>query len=1041
MSGAQRGFNFGRPIASGSGAQRGFNFGGGSSQTITLSGEEFSAYGLPSVVGNDSFVVSDATLGEQGGYGTALLYRTLPATGWVSAVVAPPTVINVAQGAFPGGIAPPPQTGAQQNRQIPTPWVSFLTRTLGLSSPSRGIAPPTFPTSHVIAFDTQFIDLAGRGPNPWVTGTLRIEFSQRTVSPLSIQSNIFGAHNVARIQVAAPSGWESSFLSENHELDINLQRVFVATGAADQAAYGATSIRNQFEVLAPASWASTTVAFPIAYNVDQYVAVAPYMGTNSDPTLWPPFAPFVENENRRLGASGWQSSRFSIIGNVIENTAAPLLPDGLDATLWGPETFIAYRIREVAPTGWDSFYNTQYSVVYNAAAVLAPSGWSSSWFGVPGQVANLNRTVRHAFPYAGSVVGTHFVADAVRAIAPGLFYDVPSGFPEVRRNPHPFVPAGIASSRFGGPDVVERFTIVAPKSVNVPAVPRIGEPIIANRNRTLLVFPSEQTFFGIAVVANYDSYLGGLGSDTSVWGSHLIARRTRTLFLGPTSTPTFPNTHTIRNDIPDPPARQLVTPASVILGANPNNPGIVPTHTIRLMTAFPEGWVEARYGAHEVRSNTITLPPWPFSLEQMGNPTLVATQFVFPTPWPQPSSDQNWVWNQRPRVSPHTIYAPSSDMATAQARLNHTPRNPTRVDEALSISDGRWSRDGGWPFFGRPDISNQFRSIGPVPTHTSTSTPSSRFGDGTLALRRRFVFPNPIISLRMGVVAFLGVPQYVDFAAFNDGIPPLNSFGEATVAPPPPPPGANPAGYIATMWGEARVELFNRWITPQGIPHRGNPQQNLTNPWGVPLVGFPRVYSWGGYELTLWGNTWVSYRDRAVSAQGWDSSTLGRDDLGSFNERMRVFRRNPAGSTPGIAPATVYGNLLISFGIRTVFGRGVLGYNSGDHLVKAVAALLPTGWDSLEVGDIDRWEADKIKAHGDDLSLLGTPRMLHPLRPSGPLGDGVGSPRVGVPVRPMGLPEIGFAGPSVSNPFGCTNRVVTPLPILSQQNVPQPVLT
>jgi hypothetical protein len=39
-----------------------------------------------------------------------------------------------------------------------------------------------------------------------------------------------------------------------------------------------------------------------------------------------------------------------------------------------------------------------------------------------------------------------------------------------------------------------------------------------------------------------------------------------------------------------------------------------------------------------------------------------------------------------------------------------------------------------------------------------------------------------------------------------------------------------------------------------------------------------------------------------------------------------------------------------------------------------------------------------------------------------------------------GMPPTGFDGPSVTDPYGCSLRVVTTLPILSQQNVPTPVV-
>lgn len=996
--------------------------------------------------GDDQFVFP---LGwASSGVGQVLVTGTLIApAGWLSSLISVPAVVNTARAIVAPGIAPPPQTGPVAQREVPPPWISFWTRTLDLNSPSRGIAPPAFPTNHVIAFDTQFIDLAGRGLSTWGTGTARVEFTTRYVTPPFIASNVFGSHNVARIQVAAPTGWESSFISENHELDINLQRILHHSGAADPAAYGALAIRNQFELAAPQGWGSSAFTPPIIYNFDQYLFVQPYMGTNDDPTQWPNYYPFVENQHRHVGPSGWQSSRFSIIGNIIENTAAPLLPPGLDATIWGPETFIAHRIRHVGPGGWDSFYNTHYAVVFNNAVVLAPQGWDSAQVGTPGQVGNLNRTVKHIFPYGGETVGTAFIAYRIRTVYPSLFYDVPSGFPEVRFNPYPVSPTGISPPQFGGHTVFERFTILYPPPVNVHNTPWVGQPNVENRNKTLLVFPSDQSIYGLHKVSNFDTYVGALGSDVAVWGSHLIAMRTRTIATAPVSVPVFSVTHQIRNVLPDPPSRQLIAPPGTFTGNSGENPGVIPAPHIRLATFYPIGFTDTRVGQHAVRSNSIIPQPWPFNLDQFGTPTLVYTQYILPKiiPWPnreppESSSDQNWVWAQRPRVSPHTIYAPSSDQATEQARDNHPSNSPHVVDHHLSVSSGQWSRGGGWPFFGRPDISNQYRTIGPVPAHYGWS-PTSRIGGHELTLRRRFVYPNPIMSLRTGTVSLWGVTQFVDLSAFNDGIPPLNSFGGTVVAHPPLPPFASPSGFVATLWGTHRVELFIRTVAPQGIPHRGNPQQGLTNPWGLPLVGFPRVYQWGGYVLTLWGNAWVSHKNRELPVEGWDSLSLEDEDLGSFADRMRVHRRNPSDGIVGIGPDSAVGDHTVTHSVRTILGRGISGYNSGDHIVKTASTILPAGWDSLEVGDIDRWEAGKIKPHGDDLSIIGTPRMLNPLRPSGPADGAVGVPRMGVPLYPLGIPDIGFAGPSVSNPFGCTNRVVTPLPILSQQNVPQPVVT
>lgn len=973
-------------------------------------------------------------------------------TGYLQPTGVPPGVFGTAQlvkfnkEVYPGGIAPPPQTGPNGNRQLPSPSIDFRIRYLtpgGIAIPTNQIA-----TTHVIAFDVQFIDIAGRGPNPWVTGNARVEYAVRYIEPPFIASNIFGSHNVARIQVAVPSGWESSFVSENHELDINLQRIFHHSGEADPAGYGATHVRNQFEVLYPTGWLSQNINFPVIYNLDQYLFVQPYMGTNSDPTQWPPYSPFVENKTRVLGPGGWQSSRFSVIGNIVENTADPLLPPGLDATIWGPETFIAHRIRYVGPEGWDSFYNTRYTVIYNNAVVLAPQGRDSAQVGTPEQVINLNRTVKHIFPYGGETVGTAFIAYRVRTVYPSLFYDVPSGFPEVRHNPYPIAPAGIDSYRTGGHTVYEHFTIAYPKSVNVHAVPWVGEPIVENRNKALRVFPSDQSLYGLAKVFNYNTNLTITAGDLSVWGSHLISYRTRTITVAPISVPVFSVTHRIRNVIPDPPARQFVEPDGIYIGLE-NRPGIVPSPTFNYMQVRPPGISPGMFGTTALTENSIR-PGAIIDLAQVGTPVFLFTQYLLPRtiPWPNTpgsagrttlpvsSSDQNWDWAQRPRVTPHTIYAPNADQATEQAKDNH-PQNLPHVIGGWQ-GEGQWSLGGGWPWFGRPDVSNQHREIGPVPTHGGIPH-SSRFGTPDLVLRFRYVYPSPIRSLRTGLPVFLGVPQFITFEWYGGWLSEI--FGMHAVGYAPVRRMPTPAGFVATAWGTHRVEPLNREISPQGIPHRGNPQQGLTNPWGLPLVGFPRVYQWGGYVLTLWGTHRVEHRIRQVFPAGWDSYADTFDELSGWNDRMRVRRTNPPGGVPGIPSATEFGTHLISFSVRTVLGRGVSSYNSGDHIVKTASVILPAGWDSLEVGDIDRWEAGKIKPHGDDLSIMGTPRMLSPLRHSGPADGAVGVPRIGVPLYLLGIPEIGFAGPSVSNPFGCTNRVVTPLPVLSQQNVPQPVVT
>lgn len=984
---------------------------------------EFETQQLLLPTGFASAVIGTATIELAGDF----LYPS----GWESSVVGTPAFGLAAYSILVGGIAPPPQTGPNSSRQVPDPSVTYRTRYLT----ATGVAAVTFPTTHAITHFTQFVDQAGRGLFAWVAGTARVEFAVRYIKPPFVVSNVFGTANVARILLIAPSGWESSFVSSNHELDINLQRVLHTTGEADPAEYGATQIRNQFEFVRPSSWASAAINFPIIYNLRRYLLVQPYMGTNSDPTQWPTYAPYVENRNRIVGPSGWRSSRFSVIGNLIDNKAVPLYPAGFDATVWGPETFIAYRIRNVQPQTWVEFYSSQYTVLYNDAAVLAARSWQSANVGVPTQVLNLNRTVQHNFPYAGEAFGTAFVAYRVRTLAPSVFLDVPAGIPEVRFNPYPIAPNGIPTPQFGGHTVYEHFTVIYPRSTNVFPAPRVGEPVLANRNREVRVSPSEQSLYGMPRVFNYDTHVTITAGDLSVWGAHLVSYRTRTVSVAPISVPAFTVLHRIRNVLPDPPTRQVVEPQSTYIGLS-SNPGIVPTPTIRFPTIYPLGIYEGGYGSLVVSRNEIA-PVWPTFFTLFGTPALIYTQAIAPqaiprSPLPgEPDRGDSDFFTTKPQVSPHTIYAPAGDQATLQAIANNGGVGDP-IDRTVIKG------------FGTASVSLYLRTIGPVPNHAFGGLNVTEvFGSARFTLSRQYVRPVGVSAPKMPPPVFLDVPQYVDLNRFNDGIAPTYDFGSHRVAPPPviTTPTVYPNGLDATRWGTLRIELFNRTITLSGIPHRGNPEQNLTNPWGTPLVGFPRIYTWGGYVLTEWGTAWVSHKNRSFAMQGWNSLSLEDVDLTAFADRMRVRRRNPPVGLLGIASTAIVSVPSVTHAIRTIRGRGVYGFVSGIPTVDSTFTISPLGWDSLVVGDIDEWEAGKVKPYGDDLSIVGTPRMRRVVTVADMADGSVSTPRLAVPIYISGMPEIGFAGPNVSNPSGCSTRVVVPLPILSQQSVSQPVVT
>ncbi len=978
--------------------------------------------------------------------GARVEYRVRAVTpyGWDTTIWGTAVVQNKNVWVAPGGIPPLPQTGPSNQWRIPAPTIWYRVRYIGPSN-AGGIYTGAVPTTHQLTQYVQRVDFAARGIAPGGFGTPFISNRYREIFPTFVASMIFGTATVKRRIFVGPTGWDSAFFSENAEVLINTRRVYVLTGEADPAEYGVATIFNwvQNVDLDRNGWYDTQWNFPVVYNLKQEIKVSPFMD-NLTPDQWGRYYPFVDNKNRELRTFGHVSSRVSIAG-WIHNKADPIFPVGTDMTLWGAGTFIAHRNRTVAAQGWNSYYSERYTVVWNLADAVTPASIGDTARYGTASVVNLNREVKQHSGWSGPDWGVPFIAPRVRSITPGLFYDVPASYPEVRHNPFPIKPVGIPWQGQVGAHELRIFRReVFPFALNVHD-PWFGEANIRNRNITVGPYGYDQAAYGRTTVENFIRYVAPEGFRSDDVPKHLISRRTRELNPLGIAQPLFTQLHRIRNVLPDPPGLQTIDLSRTSnTGEVDDGYGIPPPGTgsdnssrptIRLNTIYPS-WEapSARFGVGRVWTNALEAKFWQ-SDGEVGVPTLIFTQYVAAK-----SVYPALIRFGVARMTPFTIYAPKG----SERPIGYTPSSGgMAIDANLSSPDGS-----NRPWFGRATVTNQHRAIGPVPYRSGAVQDDlngrTKWGTAAFTLRRQYIYVEAIRSLRMGFPVFWGVPQFVnlDDPEANAGIPPYNAFGVTTVALPVDPHApqyVRPNGYVATLWGTNRVELLNRVVSPQGIPHRGNPQQNLTTPWGTALVGYPRRYTIGMGSQTLWGTHVIEYVNRQVWPEGWNSCSLESWDFENYKFPMKVVRKNPPVRPAGFVSSAV-GTCTVSQLVRTVYSRGVDSYNSGSHSVKASSTIGAQGWESLLIGDIDRWEAGKIKAHGDDMSTVGTPRLLHPLRPSGFDSCVVATPSIARCVSPVGIPNIAFDGPSVTNPFGCTNRVVSPLPILSNQTVPSPVV-
>ena len=498
----------------------------------------------------------------QSAYGSAtvrLQFRFVVPSGWNSQAISTSSRIwNVTFQAFPGGIAPPSQTEPDNaNRQVPNPRISFRTRYI---TPA-GTVHTTFGTSDISHY-TRFVSLQNRGLGPESFGTTAIRLRTSFVNLIGFVATGWGTAAVKKQFIVTPVGWDSSALSDNAELLVNTRRIYVYTGEADPATYGIVTVKNWNTLvnLNGRGISSLEIASPVQkiFNLKQQVTVGPY-AENVDPTGWTNFYPFVENRIRYLSTFGHIDSRFPL-NHWIYNKGVPVRPQGTDMTLWGEGTFISHRNRTVLAEGWDSFYNTAYTVVFNDAKVIAPpSLGDTSRFGRPDPVLNLNREVKQHSGWVGADFGTPFIAFGIRTLAPRPFNDVPWPLHEVRHNPHPIAPVGIPwQGQVGGHELTLFRATVSPFSVNVHSVPWVGEPIVESRNKTLTTYGHDSAEFGRADIQNYIRYIAPVWVSATGWGTTLIERRTKNVTPASMSPPGIVSTHRIYKDSPDPPSTQRI---------------------------------------------------------------------------------------------------------------------------------------------------------------------------------------------------------------------------------------------------------------------------------------------------------------------------------------------------------------------------------------------------------------------------------------------------------------------------------------------------
>lgn len=970
--------------------------------------------------------VYSATLGNTANYGVTVVTlggRIVSPTGFLAGAMGTPSLqgfiqtIAVSPGIAPG-VFPVPAISKLAQQILPNGFLATLWGTAKIDLWTKylapgGIAPVGFGATHV-THDLQYIDQAGNGIQAGAFGNQRISYSVQSVFPVGVVPGIFGNTRVGIPQYLTASGWLGDGYGSPTVALKPLEADFVSAG--DQSAYGQALV-----------WLYTRWVGAFNSNqgeqfglqkIENYVRSVKILPFNNsvDPAGYG--TAYIENANKVLVTTGNVMSRYGIPN--LYNAAYQLLVTPIPPGGFGT-TYIAPRIQYVLPQGWDGSYITAAHQVWANRQWLYPTSITSAEAFGASVTINKNQIAKQIFPYEGETFGIGYIDFGVRTLGAFSIAYPPAALPDIRFNPYPINPLGWESYGPGGTIVYGIQKIIAPHGIRVADEIAVPTPFVENRNKTLAPYGPHDEAFGFHKIDLWVKYLLPEGDNFNVWGYHNISYRTKVLAPLPIQAPLISVLHRIKNNTPDPPGQQVFQ-APAIGGDPPDAWGLI---TINLRTLYPVGIVPA---SSTLPNPTATsygiLPKGIFSDEQLGTPFIPYTQYADLTnnsiPKP-PETGETW---GKPRVDPHTIWAPHG--APDDAIRNNGPDGD--VIKWLGAT-GMWY-EFSFPWFGLTTVSNQYRAVYP----DTDGDHYSLFGAPSVDYGTHYVYPRGLNSLRMGAINFLGIPQYINMDDGNYPGTGGTAFGAQTVGPPPWNNNQlNPLGLLSQTFGNTSVDWLNR---TRAIPSLGD--QSLYSDHA--MVGTRRWFPFAGWDSSLYGTLMIAYRIRHVYPEG-DDMLIMQPDFYHYADRMRV-RGDGTVTVPSLATGEKFGTGAWVTGDQRGLNQGgfsILSLKMGDARVSH--AIVPVGWNDTVFGDVQRYVPGTISVQGGDMARYGQAIVQSVIGEVPSILPGVpGIPSTGQPIYTTGMPPVGFAGPTLTDEYGCSQRYFVMTPILPG-SVGQPLVT
>nr|WP_313379286.1 hypothetical protein [Moraxella sp.] len=730
-------------------------------------------------------------------------------------------------------------------------------------------------------------ELIAQGVNTDSFGEPWASFKKRYIEVESISSDNKNSsnHRVSRNIVISPNGFIASLFGER--IIPIAQNIYPQSFVAE---FGLANVdlKTRYVLVDgfittfdPIKKTQVQIGQVLVFNKRQYIKQQ-YDGDNGLVPM--PFGLWtaIENRNRNMRVFGFNAAKF---GNpLIQNNASPILPDSIKSNIFGV-SMIAFSVRRIIGESIDPIPISHWNIINNSARMVSAKGFVGE-FG-DADIKNTRRYYYRVGNWDSQELGKPMIAYRVRnidiesryAITPP-YINLPiienlTNYIEVKG----FSADGIWVSSVGSPHLTIHRNIITPRWT---LKDYFGEPFIWNKTPEVKIFGHDSAEFGVASLRTQWENVFATGDESLLFGKMLIEFKTKKISVAGLNAVPISQLHKVIKSGSQPYITQYIELRGFFevdgVLEETNGYGIEPPKYQVANPAFyqaviyPEGFMTAKFGDARVTANTLKIESGIYILG-VANPSvgLKVRELVV-------KGIDNYIGEGRigkPRITPHTIYAPFGDEATGQARINNPGRGGFYVNTGV--------------VFGSASVINKNRVVWQYDAHTGNS-----FGMQSLMLSRQYIQPKGMLSEKSGWHSIPFSLQTVT-QIHEDGLDSFQQFGGATVARPPYLGSytVNAFGESHELFGEAVLQNSIRFLYPVGLDSAAmGDKQDSDNPfmWQGLRIGELVLGKYGGGEHSVFGLPFISAKVRDIGTEGFDTF-ISEYDIYNFKTRMRVYRQ------------------------------------------------------------------------------------------------------------------------------------------------------